>query len=403
MLEPLPPGSPDSGTLMEPHSFWLDNLRKYETLSRLKQSDFFARHGDELESFLRTAQMIPVPGARPLVGSFARVVQWNIEKGKRFKQILQRFRDDEVLRWADIIILNEADDGMIRSENRRVAREMAEELRMHAVFGPAHFELTKGTADELFLDGENTGSLQGNAVLSRYPIADARVVPLPVTFEPYEFEEKRFGARNCLWAKLQLGKSALWVGSVHLELRNTPLCRARQVHHILLNLPCADNEAVLLGGDLNTNSFSRGTGWRTLNSIVRLLIRSPERLKNELLHPESGGEPLFQILSRSGFEWDSLNSNEETARTRIDALEESGYLPDSFLRRLRKRLEPYQGHLCFKLDWFAGKNVRALKTGERTDVSTGVVSLKAGVAKGENYGPDRLSDHLPIYADFDLA
>ena len=39
----------------------------------------------------------------------------------------------------------------------------------------------------VYLQGDNRESLQGNAILSRYPIVEAHNVPLPVTFEPYEF------------------------------------------------------------------------------------------------------------------------------------------------------------------------------------------------------------------------
>ena len=388
---------------MESHALWLENLRKYERLDELKKSAFFADHGKQLESYLCAPQVISISGTGPILRSFLRVVQWNIEKGKRFHSILERLQTNEILKWADLLILNEVDQGMIRSENRHVARELAASLRMHAAFGPAHFELTKGIDEELFLQGDNCESLQGNAILSRYPIAETRNVPLPVSFEPYEFHEKRFGSRSCLWARLQLRDSFLWVGAVHLELRNTPQCRARQMHHILKYLPCTEDEAVLLGGDLNTNSFARGTNWRTLKSILRLLVSSPSRMKRQLLHPDSGAEPLFSILRSSGFEWDRLNTNEETARTIVNSLEEAGYLPDSVLRLFRNRLKLYQGYLSFKLDWLLGKNLRALSSGQKRDTQTGVLSLEPGTVRMENSGPDRISDHLPIYADIDLA
>jgi len=68
----------------------------------------------------------------------------------------------------------------------------------------------------------------------------------------------------------------------------------------------------------------------------------------------------------------------------------------------QRRLDPYGGYLCFKLDWIAGKHVRALSPGEKRDERTGVESLAPGCRTGPNTGPDRVSDHLPIYADVDL-
>ncbi len=382
---------------------WLDNLRRYKTLDELRRSAFFAEYGKQIEQLLKTPQIVTCPGAAPRLDSFLRVMQWNIEKGKRFDAILNRLQTDEVLKWADVILLNEADHGMNRSGNRNVARALAEYLGMHMVFGPAHLELTKGTDDELLLKGENRESLQGNAILSRHPVLEARVVPLPVSFEPYEFQEKRFGWRNCLWAKLQLKKRYLWVGSVHLELRNTPRCRAMQMRHLMEHLPGGEEESYLLGGDLNTNSFGRGTTWRTLQSVFRLLYNSPSRAKDQLLHPERGREPLFEVLARHGFIWQGLNSHQETARALIYSLEEAGSFPVILLEPLKKRLEPYGGYLCFKLDWFLGKNIQALTGGKMKDVLTGTESVEPACVEVENAGPGRLSDHLPIYADLDLA
>jgi endonuclease/exonuclease/phosphatase family metal-dependent hydrolase len=388
---------------MEPQNPWIENLRKYKTIEDLNRSDFFRSSGKEIESFLKTPQVAVFPGAVPRLDSFLRVVQWNIEKGKRFDAILDRLQSSDILKWADVVMLNEADQGMNRSQNRPVARALAESLGMNSAFAPAYIELTKGTEEELTLEGDNQESLQGNAILSRYPILNACVVPLPVSFEPYEFQEKRYGWRNCLWVQLQLRSSILWAGSLHLELRNTPQCRARQMGHILENLPGARNEAYLLGGDLNVNTFPRGTAWRMVRSAAQLLFCSPDKIKKQLLHPERGKEPLFDILDQHGFAWEAFNSNEETARTGIISLEEAGSLPESILKMLQKRLDPYQGYLCFKLDWLLGKNVPALAAGQKTDRRADVVSRSPACLKGENAGPLRMSDHLPIYADLDLA
>ena len=388
--------------IMAPQKDWIENLSKYRTLTELRESDFFLNNDRRIESFFQTPQLYVNAGAAPRLNSFLRIAQWNIEKGKRFDSILDSFHNNEILKWADIIILNEADYGMNRSRNRHVAKELAERLDMHMAFGPAHFELTRGTEDDVAIDGENAESLQGNAVLTRYPILNASITPLPVSFEPYEFEEKRYGRRCCLWVQLQLRQSLLWVGSVHLELRNTPRCRAAQMKAIMENLPGGDDEAFLVGGDLNTNSFGRGTAWRTIRSVLRLLLHSPARVKEQLLHPDNGWEPLFEIIKQYGFFWETLNSNEETARTAMDSLEESNLLPEFLADGIKKRLEPYSGYLCFKLDWFLGKNLCDFSGRKMNDTSTGVVSRGPGCSPVSNYGPDRISDHRPIYLDLDL-
>jgi endonuclease/exonuclease/phosphatase family metal-dependent hydrolase len=212
---------------MDRQTFFLENLRKYHTVAELNKSEFFAECRGEVERILATPQTYFDQKAAPLLCSFVRIVQWNIEKGRRFDAILEQLKNDDILRWADVILLNEADCGMNRSGNRHVAQCLADALGMNMAFAPAHFELTKGVGEELDLAGENKESLQGNAVLSRYPILECCITPLPNCFEPYEFSEKRYGRRNCIWARLQLGTRSLWAGAVHLEVRNTPQCRAK--------------------------------------------------------------------------------------------------------------------------------------------------------------------------------
>lgn len=389
-------------TTMRLSATLIQELSRFQTAAELRRSAFYAEFGERMELLLREPQLHPRPGAKPRLRSFLRVAQWNIEKGRRFDAILDRLQKDDILKWADVLLLNEADYGMIRSQNRHVALDLAEALEMHMAFAPAHIELTKGVGEERALEGENRESLQGNAVLSRYPITEARVVTLPTTFQPYEHEEKRYGRRNCLWVRIRLNRSELWVGATHLELRNTPQCRALEMRHILTNLPGSMGDAHVLGGDWNTNTFERGTSRRALKSIVRILCSSAETTRRRLLHPDEGPEPLFELLRQHGFSWKEFNSHEETARAEISSLEETSLLPPLLASWVRKRLEPFQGCLGLKLDWIAARGVRACGEGRKRDAVTGVSALEPACVKGLNAGPDRASDHLPIYADLDV-
>src|SRR5262245_59139870 len=98
-----------------------------------------------------------------------RIVTWNIEKGKRCP-LLEKCLSHEAIRTADVLCLNEVDDGMARSGNLRIADEISGRLGMSVVFGRTFKELTKGIGDELLAPGENTTAIQGNAMLSRFPI-----------------------------------------------------------------------------------------------------------------------------------------------------------------------------------------------------------------------------------------
>jgi endonuclease/exonuclease/phosphatase family metal-dependent hydrolase len=378
---------------------FLLSLRGYSTLAELRSSSFFAQCGGEIEELLLKPEVLNRPDTSPRVRSFLRVAQWNIEKGKRYPRILDTLRNDAHLRWADVILLNESDAGMNRSDNRHLARDLANDLEMNLVFGPAHFELTKGTDEELELPGENRHSMQGNAILSRYPVLEARVLRLPSCFEPFDFHEKRYGWRNCVWAKFVIGERSLWVGSLHLEVRNTPACRAAQLNHVFANLPGSPGEASILGGDLNSNGFPRGTLWRTLRSIQRLASTPPAVLREELCHPERRSEPLFRIAKKAGFLWEGLNSAESTASAPLGNLEDAEILPRALVRIVQKRLAPHQGYLHFKLDWLLGSGVRPLRQGQVCDPCTGVFSVDPGCVSQDRMGAGRISDHAPIFAD----
>jgi endonuclease/exonuclease/phosphatase family metal-dependent hydrolase len=378
---------------------FLESLRRYPTLAALRRSQFYAESRERIESLLSTPEIVNYAGTTPRLRSFFRVSQWNIEKGKQFAAIRDLLRSDEILRWADVILLNEADCGMIRSNNLHVAKFLAEELQMNLVFSPAHIELTKGVDEELTLRGENRASLQGNAVLSRYPIIDARVTALPQDFEPYEFREKRYGRRNCLWARIQMENRTLWAGSTHLEVRTTPQFRSRQMMCLMSELPDQTGEPYILGGDMNSNGFRRGTLWRTLQSVWRLIIQAPEAIKEELRHPERGREPLFRVVCQSGFSWKTINSDEATSCVTIEGLEDSRFLPELLIKFTQNRLRPFKGNLCFKLDWLFARGLTGLREGETFDQESGISSKAPGCIPICNPGQARISDHLPIYAD----
>ncbi len=378
------------------------NLRRYRTVGELHRSAFFAEAGPGILELLGTPRHFFSPQARPRLRSFLRIASWNIEKGKRLPRIVETFRSDPALRWADAILLNEVDLGMARSGNLDVARTLACELGMHMTFAPAHLELTKGTDDDLDAPGNNRESLQGNAILSRYPLREARVVPLPVCFEPFEFHEKRYGTRNCLWARLDLGPKAIWLGAVHFEVRKTPACRASQMRHVLAHLPGGRDEQHVLAGDFNTGGFARGTRWRTLRSVALLLARSPAAMQERMCHPERGPEPLFGLARAAGFVWDGLNTFDPTACTPVGSLEDSSLLPGPLARFTQRRLAAYQGYLRFKLDWILGRGVSPAHAGEVRDAGSGEVSLGAGSRDIDIAGAGRVSDHLPIFADIKL-
>src|SRR5947207_7186232 len=183
--------------------------------------------------------------SRTMWNQAIRLVTWNIEKGKRWS-LLERCLETESIRSADIFCLQEVDDGMARSGNRRIAYEIAERLGMQVVFGQTFKEFTKGIGEELTAPGENTTAIQGNATLSRLPIVETTNLLLPECFDHSKRVERRQGNRHALITRLDCGSGQLLtVANTHLEVFGTARCRARQVKFILDSIP--EGPAVIAG------------------------------------------------------------------------------------------------------------------------------------------------------------
>ena len=303
-----------------------------------------------------------------------RILAWNIEKGKRWP-LLEACLGHEFVRSADILCLNEVDDGMARSGNRRVAHEIGERLGMTVVFGQAFKELTKGIGDELLAPGENTTGIQGNAILSRLPVIDSQNLPLPACFDHTTRPDKREGNRHALIVRLDCGQGrVLTVANAHLEVFGTMACRRMQMKFLLANLPAGP---AVVAGDFNTNTFSRGSLFRTVQCLAVVAFSD---VVSRVLAPWRY-EPLFSELSAAGFSWEEFNDRQPTCSVELDTLDERNRVP-AVLRNWilsRCRLLP------LRLDFICGRGVRPVSPG-RT-----IADL-----------PCRPSDHVPILCDIAL-
>lgn len=264
---------------------------------------------------------------RPLVngaGSVLRIAQWNIERGLNFELIRSALTDPAefqrisastpgiterqkmlaqsqlgILKDADVLILNEVDLGMKRTEYRDVARELAAATQMNFAFGVEFVELDPlfdlGTEqihlsdaqldlrlqEDLKVDTARYRGLHGNAILSRYPIRDARIFRLPVCYDWYGAESRKIShlERTRRWSAHSLfrermdreirhgGRMALIVHlavpdaptgeitvvATHLENKCPPACRRKQMDALLAEIK-DEKSPVVLAGDLNTTS-----------------------------------------------------------------------------------------------------------------------------------------------------
>ncbi len=259
-----------------------------------------------------------------------KVVAFNAERGSRFDGILALLRDDPRLRQADVILLSEVDWGMARSDNRHVARELADALGgLDYVFGIEFLELTKGEALELEAAGENTWSFHGNAILSRHPLRTPRLLRLPRCCSWAEGSQARIGGRMALLAEVETFAGEITLVSTHLEVRTTPQGRRTQLRPLLDVL--AQRPVSLIGGDLNTVTIDTGE-MEQVYALPTYLEEDPHRLRR----PERY-EPLFEDVREAGFLVDELNVADETTNVPLG-------IPDP--------------RIWTKLDWIFARGVR---------------------------------------------
>jgi len=216
--------------------------------------------------------------------------------------------------------------------------------------------------------------------------------------------EKRFGRRIALVAEVHIHEKKLTAVCAHLEVRTTPRGRARQVAAVIKKLDrLGMSGPVLLAGDLNTATFPRGTQWRALRSIAKLLYSRPPHLKESLLHPDHHHrEPVFEVLERRGFSVQEFNSREATHCASLVELEENNRLPPGLRKWVHKRLDQYEHQLDLKLDWIAGRSVKALTANQLADSKSGIASVSPQAVRSLRYEGRKISDHDPIVTDIQM-
>jgi endonuclease/exonuclease/phosphatase family metal-dependent hydrolase len=283
----------------------------------------------ELEQLLTTpfinneASYRDVTPHRPKISSFGpglRAVMWNIERGLRLddiksvftspaqfqgqaekqgRAVMQELRDEiEIMRSADVFVLNEADWGLKRTNYRNTVQELAIALDMNWAYGVEFVEIDMinlGTEEfrqiedaearqalvlETRVVPEKVLALHGTAVLSRYPILEARLEPFKITgydwfgrekqhvsaleggkrwtaqtaFQERITREIRRGGRTSLIVTLavpDLPGGRLTVAATHFESRAMPRIRQIQMRQLLQSLRKVRNP-IILAGDLNT-------------------------------------------------------------------------------------------------------------------------------------------------------
>jgi endonuclease/exonuclease/phosphatase family metal-dependent hydrolase len=383
------------------HQQLVASLDRFASFKELRSSEEYRRHRAALEQLFNQPRIYEAPAATPRLQAFLRVVVWNIERGTQLQGIIEALNHHRILRYADLLLLNELDDGMLRSGNRNVPKELSRALSAHTIYGVEYLEFTKGTGEELQLPGNNTTALHGNAILTRHRFSDPQLLRLPRCENNFASAERRIGGRLAIFVDLEIGGRRLLATTAHLDVVNTPGCRARQLRAALEAIeerrqkPADSPVKIVVGGDFNTHTFARGGQFRTLKNTLRILGSNRQRLARSLMKKELA----VTELERFGYEVDRFNDGLPTSSSLVSALDDKSSLPAPVRWWAMRRVGPDGIRLEFRLDWLAGLGLQVLRQGEVTDPETGVASLNPQTIKNLTHNGKALSDHDPIVAD----
>lgn len=267
----------------------------------------------------------PVLPMTPNLGRSLRVVQWNIERGIEYDAVraalanpstFARFIDPvenprgskarntivqqvALMKDADVIVLNEVDWGMKRTDYRNVASDLATALGMNYAYGVEFVEVDpialglekfeelsekdqRELSIEISVDPNRYRGLHGSAILSRFPLQNVRLQPFDHQphdwykkerdgVQPIEegkrkagelvFREKvqrevRRGGRMMLTAEIvdeRIPGGRATIIATHLEDKTKPEGRRKQLEELLARIK-GQNGAVIVAGDMNTST-----------------------------------------------------------------------------------------------------------------------------------------------------
>jgi endonuclease/exonuclease/phosphatase family metal-dependent hydrolase len=181
----------------------------------------------------------PPPAPREPTATL-RIASWNVHYGDNPDELVASITSDETLRDLDVLLVQEVDAHPDEAQTR--AAVLAERLGMTWVYAPAR--------------EQNHGGTHGLAILSRYPLENARVRDLPFFQQPIRSRQ-----RIAMAVDVVIGDERLTVVNLHLDVRLGPVDRIRQLAPAVETI----SGRLVVGGDLNSNP------WAWLEATVPLL------------------------------------------------------------------------------------------------------------------------------------
>jgi endonuclease/exonuclease/phosphatase family metal-dependent hydrolase len=324
---------------------------------------------------------------------------WNIERGIQFDGIVEALKNHEQLKDKDLLLLTELDHGMARSGNRFVAPEISQALGLNYAFAPVYIALQKGSGVESEMEGENTLSIHGLGMFSKWPMKNLHAVALPNGKDKMWGKEKRLGHLRALVADIEHPSGTFRAVTVHLDVHCSREHRRRQMKIILDHLETLDPLPTLIGGDWNTTTFNAQSSTRAILGYWRRVLMGVGNVaKNHFPHPDRYFEKnLFSDFEKREFEYKKFNeSGVGTLHYHIESIEKNtnlrDWVPEWCFKFIFWAARRVGGGVSVRLDWFAGKGI---------ELAEGAKPKTIGDLVTADGAP--LSDHDAITLDFRLS
>lgn len=183
----------------------------------------------------------PAPTSRASPGCTVRIASWNLHLVPDPADLAAQLAASDKLSGADVILVQET--AQWPGEDASRTGRLASALAMTWAHAPV----------ALLPDGR----LQGNAILSRFPLERIAVKRLPHVEQPYHGQ-----ARGALAADVVIGDARVRVVDVHLDIRLQITDRIRQLDPAVTDM----DERAVVGGDFNTAPWQWAEGLVPLTS-----------------------------------------------------------------------------------------------------------------------------------------
>ncbi len=378
----------------------LEKLVQFKSEHDLVRSTVFKALQDEIQNTLFGYEYGCYSDEReaPLKPHY-RAVLWHLENGKNDKGILETLRNRALLSRADIYFFPAVDIGMARSGNHNAVRDLAIELGYNYFFVTSYLNLNAIDPDYPEPTPNKLG-LEGNAIMTRLPISNLRVIPVHEQTDLMQGRVKKIGCQKALLADLILSENKkITIVCVNLPENTSPGQRARSMKRILHKIKKeGGSHPVLLAGDLKTSAYDTRGPWAFFMSLMNKTYRGLDYIIQEHhTAPEKFFEKkLFDSFHDAGFDYEALNEpGVGTFHSQLQGLLSSRFAGHGPVKLLQKLLKKYDEQFSFKYDWFAGNHcIRASQRhqAERPKVITHLI-----------HDGKPISAHDPVLLDFELV